>query len=250
MTQPQFADRVGAAAVTGPPRLWTDPDHDTVPLGILERVCQVLDLHPTELFAPPARAAQRRAVTPVHPPADATVVEAALATLTAPSGQAGSPVSPARLADALGWPLARLATALVAVEDRLADTGIRLDRDPAPTAPPLRGLRARDRYLTDEQRVALHRLRSPDPTLDAQTARILAVLVQAPRVLTERDLSLDPAAVVALQQRGLIRRHHRGGYLELAEDAQFSLTPTPPTTPPPATDIYVTPTTDTTCRFH
>ena len=61
ITHAQLAARVGPGAVTGPPRLWTDNDHDAVPLGLLERLCQVLDLHPAELFQPPARAAQRRA---------------------------------------------------------------------------------------------------------------------------------------------------------------------------------------------
>ena len=42
--------------------------------------------------------------------------------------------------------------------------------------------------------------------------------------LTEGD-DADPATVVALQQRGIIRRRARAGYLELTDDARFSLTP-------------------------
>lgn len=103
MTHAQLAARAGPGAVTGPPRLWTDNDHDAVPLGLLERLCQVLDLHPAELFQPPARAAQRRrALPPSGPPGDETVLEAALATVTTPSGQPGTPITPAALADALG----------------------------------------------------------------------------------------------------------------------------------------------------
>ena len=45
--------------------------------------------------------------------------------------------------------------------------------------------------------------------------------------LTEGDAP-DPATVVALQQRGIIRRRPRAGYLELTDDARFSLTPEPP----------------------
>ena len=41
--------------------------------------------------------------------------------------------------------------------------------------------------------------------------------------LTEGDA--DPATVVALQQRGIIRRRPRAGYLELTDDARFSLAP-------------------------
>ena len=42
--------------------------------------------------------------------------------------------------------------------------------------------------------------------------------------LTEGDAA-DPATVVALQQRGIIRRRPRAGYLELTDDARFSLMP-------------------------
>lgn len=225
LTQAQLADRVGAGAATGRGRLWTDNDHDRVPLGLLERLCQVLDLHPTELFCPPTRAAQRRAHPPAEPPTDVTVLQAALATLTAPTGGSGVPVAPAALAEALGWPLDRLTTALTVLTEQLADTGLRVDTDPAPTGTPVRGLRARDRHLTDDQRTALHLLRDLDPPLDAEAARILDTIARNPRAFTERDRDLDPAALVALQQRGLIRRHPRGDYLELTDDTDFSLRP-------------------------
>ena len=41
--------------------------------------------------------------------------------------------------------------------------------------------------------------------------------------LTEGDAA-DPATV-ALQQRGIIRRRPRAGYLELTDDTRFSLMP-------------------------
>ena len=44
------------------------------------------------------------------------------------------------------------------------------------------------------------------------------------RTLTEGDAA-DPATVVALQQRGIIRRRARAGYFELTDDARFSLAP-------------------------
>jgi DNA-binding Xre family transcriptional regulator len=228
MTHAQLAARAGPGAVTGPPRLWTDNDHDAVPLGLLERLCQVLDLHPAELFQPPARAAQRRrALPPAGPPGDETVLEAALATVTTPSGQPGTPITPAALADALGWSLDRLDTALAALTGHLAGTGIRIDTDPAPAGTPLRGLRARDRHLSDEQRAALHRLRHATAPLDAGAARVLYAVAHPRGTLTEGDAP-DPATVVALQQRGIIRRRPRAGYLELTDDARFSLAPEPP----------------------
>ena len=224
MTHAQLAARAGPGAVTGPPRLRTGNDHDAVPLGLLERLCQVLDLHPAELFQPPARAAQRRALRPAGPPADETVLEAALATVTTPSGQPGTPITPAALADALGWSLERLDTALAVLTEHLAGTGIRIDTDPAPAGTPVRGLRARDRHLSDGQRAALHQLRNTGTPLDADTARVLYAVTHLPGAFTEGDAP-DPATVVDLQQRGIIRRPARAGYLELTDDARFSLMP-------------------------
>ena len=57
LTQAQLTDRIRGGVLTGRGRLWADADHDDVPLGLLERLCRVLDLHPAELFRPPARAA-------------------------------------------------------------------------------------------------------------------------------------------------------------------------------------------------
>jgi DNA-binding Xre family transcriptional regulator len=224
MTHAQLAARAGPGAVTGPPRLWTDNDHDAVPLGLLERLCQVLDLHPAELFQPPARAAQQRAPVTAGPPADETVLEAALATVTTPSGHAGTPIAPAALADALGWSLERLTTTLAVLTEHLAGTGIRIDTDPAPAGTPVRGLRARDRHLSEGQRAALHRLRHATAPLDAEAVRVLYAVAHPRGTLTEGDAA-DPATVVALQQRGIIRRRPRAGYLELTDDARFSLTP-------------------------
>jgi len=144
--------------------------------------------------------------------------------VTTPSGQPGTPIAPAALADALGWSLERLSTALAALTGHLAGTGIRIDTDPAPAGTPLRGLRARDRHLSDGQRAALHRLRHATAPLDADAARVLYAVAHLPRAFTEGDAP-DPATVAALRQRGIIRRRPRAGYLELTDDARFSLTP-------------------------
>lgn len=156
------------------------------------------------------------------------MLEAALATITVPAGTTGIPIGMATLADALGWSLDRLGTAVAALTGQLTGTGIRIDADPAPAGTPIRGLRARDRYLTSDQRVALHQLRRPRPPLDAKAAEVLDVIARDPRALTECHRDLDPEVVIALQQRGIIRRHPRGDYLELTDDAQFSLAPEMP----------------------
>ena len=174
LTQAQLTDRIRGGALTGRGRLWTDADHDDVPLGLLERLCQVLDLHPAELFRPPARAAQRHALAAEQPPADATVLEAALATITVPAGTTGTPIGMAALADALGWSLDRLGTAVAALTGQLTGTGIRIDADPAPAGTPIRGLRARDRYLTSDQRSASASAAIPIgmPVVPAGTVRV------------------------------------------------------------------------------
>ncbi|MGQ0575488.1 MAG: hypothetical protein ACT4RN_14965 [Pseudonocardia sp.] len=100
--------------MTRPVRLWQDGGHDTVALGLLERLYQVLDLHPMELLRAPQRVAQRRALAVHEVAGDGQVLKAALATLTvAPvAGQHPPAVTRAALADALGWPLPRLAAAI------------------------------------------------------------------------------------------------------------------------------------------
>ena len=89
------------------------------------------------------------------------------------------------------------------------------------------GLRARDRHLSDGQRAALHQLCHATAPLDAGAARVLYAVAHPRGTLTEGDAP-DPATVVALQQRGIIRRRPRAGYLELTDDARFSLAPRPP----------------------
>ena len=73
-------------------------------------------------------------------------------------------------------------------------------------------------------RPALHRLRHATTPLDAEAVRVLYAVAHPRGTLTEGDAA-DPATVVALQQRGIIRRRPRAGYLELTDDARFSLTP-------------------------
>jgi hypothetical protein len=70
----------------------------------------------------------------------------------------------------------------------------------------------------------LHWLRHATAPLDAGAARVLYAVAHPRGTLTEGDAA-DPATVVALQQRGIIRRRPRAGYLELTDDARFSLMP-------------------------
>ena len=71
---------------------------------------------------------------------------------------------------------------------------------------------------------ALAGLRNAGTPPDADAARVLYAVAHLPGAFTEGDAP-DPAIVVALQQRGIIRRRGRAGYLELTDDARFSLAP-------------------------
>jgi DNA-binding Xre family transcriptional regulator len=223
----ELRDRVGASPVTGPPRIWRDSDHDSVRLGILERLCQVLDLHPVELFAAPFRPAQPTA----EPPAEAEdeqVLEAALASLTAAAVARASlghpgPVSRGALADALGWPLARLLEALATLETGLATRGHRIDTDLLTEARPRHGLRPRDQLLTSSQRDALHRLGLINQPLDPETARVLYEAAQPDGRCVEYHAAIGYNAAVLLQQQGLIQRRRGAHYLELTDDVRFAL---------------------------
>ncbi len=84
---------------------------DQVSVHLLERFCTALDLDPAEVLEPPV------AAPPVA--ADNHKVEAALA-------EHGGVLTRDDLAAALGWPLARLERALLALAHRLRPTGLRL----------------------------------------------------------------------------------------------------------------------------
>lgn len=171
LTRAELAARIGDRGATRSARLWRDHDHDRIPLGLLERLCVVLDLHPVELFNRPLPAAGRgRLPPPPPPPGNAAVVEAALGTLAEVMTE---PVSIARLARALNWPLARLDAALESVEDRLRTTGMRLERDPRHGGGQVRGLRPRHGLLTAEQRTALHQIPGTQQPLTKAAARAL-----------------------------------------------------------------------------
>lgn len=225
LTHAQLAERVGVAAVTGPVRLWQDGGHDAVPLGLLERLCQVLDLHPVELFRAPQRAAQRNALAEPEVAADAQVLEAALATLPRPAaaGQQTAAVSRAGLADVLGWPLPRLAAAIADLDDTLADRGVRLDVDVVADGRAVHGVAPRPGLLTTAQREALHRLTYADEALDVDIVRVLYAAADPDIRCSERHRTISADAAVRLQQLGLVRRRHRARDLELTDDARYAL---------------------------
>jgi DNA-binding Xre family transcriptional regulator len=194
LTHTQLAERVGAAAVTGPVRLWQDCGHDAVPLGLLERLCQVLDLHPVELFRAPPRAAQCRTVAVLEVAADEQVLEAP------PTGRGhrrprrhlGRPRCPARRGRHRARP-----------------------RDARPGASSWAAHPA--------QRQALHRLVDADEGLDVDTVRVLYAAAAPELRCTERHRAISAAAALRLQQLGLVRRRHRAQDLELTDDARYAL---------------------------
>ena len=157
ISRAELADRVGTGTVTGPVRLWRDAEHHDITLGVLERLCAVLDLHPVELFTPPPRREQRpMPAAPAEVAGDDVVVEAALLTLAVHARRVAA-VGRAALAAALGWTLPRLGDALARLGERLDGTGVRVDVDVVAAGHgPVHGLRPRDGVLTAGQRRALY----------------------------------------------------------------------------------------------
>lgn len=219
LTRNQLADRIGATPPLGLQRLWHDSDHDSLPLGLLERLCEALDLHPVELFATSATH-DARPPAPAEMASDDAVVEAALAILASGVDEADGAVSRGRLAEALAWPLARLDAALATLDDRLAVAGVRIDADGRGG---LRGLQPRGGLLTIAEREALHQLRALAAPLREDTARGLYAITVLGQLASEDDIALSPGIAIELQQRGLIRRRAGGFYLDPSADVRFSL---------------------------
>lgn len=220
-TRAELAERLGRAGGTSaywwPSRGVLTHEYDHLTLVDLDRLCAALDLHPAELFTTPTRKPQRRRMPPSRAAQarDDAVLEAALTTLADPVGHGA-------LADALGWSLDRLRAALDTLEERLADTGMRVDHDAGPTAA-IRGLRRRDAVLTQTQLQALHRLGDRDTGLDPDYARLLyniAILGLAP---TETSRGTNPAVAIKLQRLGYARRRHNSEHLAASNELVFSL---------------------------
>lgn len=219
LTRAELAARVGDRGAIRSARLWRD--HDRIPLGLLERLCVVLDLHPVELFGRPLPGADRDRLSPPPPPGDAAVVEAALGTLAEVMTE---PVSIARLAQALNWPLDRLAAALAAVEDRLCTTGLRLERDPRHGGAQIRGIRPRHALLTPAQRTALHRIPATQQPLTEDAARALytATFPEA-GPLSENTLAFPRDVAIQLQRQGLVEHCRAGFTLDPTDEVRYSL---------------------------
>lgn len=110
----------------------------------------------------------------------------------------------------------RLTAAMAALEDRLADTGARLDHMSGHDGEDeLHGPLPRDAALSPAQRRALHQLRAVNGGLDDDTARGMHQIVAGHRY-SETSRALPPGVAVRLQQMGLVRRRHASAALDLA----------------------------------
>lgn len=90
------------------------------------------------------------------------------------------------LADALGWPLHRLAAALAVLVQTIADRGVRIDEDVVGDDRAVHGLRPRSGLLTPAQREALHRLVHAAEPLGVDAVRALYAIAQPDSRYTER----------------------------------------------------------------
>ncbi len=103
-----------------PALFWEDAGRegdDRIPVGVLRRLCRILDVDLTELAE--SRGPRGDAEDGAEGPPDDVRVEAALAEFT-------GGLSRDTLAEAFGWPLDRVERALAVLDERLAPTGRRL----------------------------------------------------------------------------------------------------------------------------
>lgn len=188
--------------------LWEDPGSeadDRIPLGVLRRLCSILDVDLTELV-------ESRGHGPEDEDgdlfADDVRVEAALAEFDEGLSRDG-------LAEAFGWPLQRVERAFAALEERLGATGRRL----RPIGWHRYALGPNLAVLTTEERSALAR-RSVQP-LTRNEAGTLFQIVEGFGSATLFKEEPGLGAVKSLLRQGLIERK-RGQYF-VSADVAFGL---------------------------
>lgn len=170
-----------------PEQPWEREVDDRMPLGVVRRLCEILDVSFEQLLGLPA--------PPPDAPDDDLRVEAALATF--PEG-----ISRDALARAFRWPLERVERALGSLEMHLRPTGrrlVRLDPDRVALGPNLS-------ILSTPERQELVRSHDAGPPLYEEDAEVLLMILG--RWDRRRDLnpevSWDQARV--LLGRGLVVR--------------------------------------------
>lgn len=184
-------------------------NHGELPLRILADLASALGVASAELFPRDTDAAPA-------PADDDRVIEAALMI-------ASSPTSTRELADALGWGLARVRSAVRILDARLTSRGLRV-RD---CGWQRHALRPATKYLTDRQQHDLQRL---GPTQRGLTAPAAAVLRDvADGRIDESELQASTAgrriAIQVLLKQGLIVAPPDGGPVRLSEGARYGLYP-------------------------
>jgi len=192
-----------------PIMLWEDPGleaDDRIPVGVLRRLCRILDVDLTELSE--SQSPRGDAEDDEVGPPDDVRVEAALAEF--PDG-----LSRVRLAEAFGWPLDRMERALAALEQRLRPTGRRL----RPVGWHRYALGSHLGVLTPEERS--HLRRSTSDGLDHDEAAALFQIVRGFSSVGLFSTGPGAQAVRSLLRQGLIERH--SGWFVLSADVVFSL---------------------------
>lgn len=192
-----------------PIMLWEEPGleaDDRIPVGVLRRLCRILDVDLTELAesqGPRGDAEDGEVGLP-----DDVRVEAALAEF--PDG-----LSRDRLAEAFGWSLDRMERALAALGERLRPTGRRL----RPVGWHRYALGPHLGVLTGDERS--HLRRSTSEGLDHDEAAVLFQIARGFASVGLFNTGPRAQAVRSLQRQGLIERNR--GWFVLSSDVAFSL---------------------------
>lgn len=182
-------------------------NHEQLPLLLVARLADALDVTPQELFARPP-------IEPALAGGDDRVVEAAL--------QCRSGVTSAYdLATCLGWTLDKVVRALDVLDRRLDGTGTRLHRNSWQQ----RAIRPSTELLSDDQQRALHRLGPSHRGLTQSSARLL--LAAARGELDDRWLKTasnsERVALQSLLKQRLVLTVTGKTQLVLSPDAVFGL---------------------------
>jgi hypothetical protein len=202
--------QVAMQAWVDPVVLWEDGgDHgdDRIPLGVLRRLCGILDVDLSDLADD--RAWPSEEGDGEDDLADDVRVEAALAEF--PDGVARD-----ALADAFGWPLPRVERALASLKLRLEPTGRRLrwvGWHRYALGPNLA-------ILSNAQRSMLARSAARHP-VSQQEADALYQVLRGFGAVTALSKGEGAGLVESLRKRDLIRQQR--AYFELSPDVVFSL---------------------------
>ncbi len=183
LTMQQLVDRIGVR------RQFLNgyaADDDTMPIGVLVRLSETLDIPLDQLIHP----------NPAEPPVPSDDARATAAIFDS------SPITRSQLAVALGWTLPAVAASLRRIELRLHGTGLRLRR----VGPQSHRIEADLSCLSVGERLRLSHIMIAEDALPANVASVLLAIVRGygNRRWIQDKVAPDDNCLEVLQRAGLV----------------------------------------------